>query len=407
MLAFWTDNNSSRIDALFRQSGLFREDSKWDKRADYRERTITAAIARTYETYKPRERADGNGKRPTILTEEQAEREAIQQEDEFTFIVPARQFLSIIDPPICYLIPELLPDRTMALDHGWPRSLKSWAAVEKGIALATGTPAFAMERFRVETPVHVLYLSQEDAESIVRMRVKALLKARKIEQYPETLSFSVFKGIDLDSTEWQDLLCRGIQKNGIRLVIFDPIRRFTSEADRGPHEVGRITQYLRARIINVEGSGSDIVHHDTKPPADGKDDRPRPQRVSGGDWYSSCECPISYERISDTSSLVVPEGYKLSKDPESFQIRLDTDDERNPTRASLIGETVDATDAADLTLHHQIREYVIANPGKAGSAIAKAIHRNKDDVIKALNNSPDFDSVKHRNAHLWHFRGNP
>lgn len=54
-LAFWTGNDPARIDRLFRQSGLMRP--KWD-RADYRERTITAAVAGTTETYTPRPRVE-------------------------------------------------------------------------------------------------------------------------------------------------------------------------------------------------------------------------------------------------------------------------------------------------------------------------------------------------------------
>ena len=41
MLAFWTGGDATRIDALFRQSGLHRK--KWD-REDYRNRTITEAL---------------------------------------------------------------------------------------------------------------------------------------------------------------------------------------------------------------------------------------------------------------------------------------------------------------------------------------------------------------------------
>jgi hypothetical protein len=50
LLAFWTAKDASRIDRLFRQSGLMRD--KWD-RDDYRERTISAAIACSRETYNP------------------------------------------------------------------------------------------------------------------------------------------------------------------------------------------------------------------------------------------------------------------------------------------------------------------------------------------------------------------
>jgi hypothetical protein len=51
-LAFWTNRDAGRIDALFRRSGLMRD--KWEKRKDYREATIARAIERTTETWKPK-----------------------------------------------------------------------------------------------------------------------------------------------------------------------------------------------------------------------------------------------------------------------------------------------------------------------------------------------------------------
>jgi len=47
MLTFWCGPNRSRIEALFRQSGLARD--KWLEREDYRERTMQAAIEKTSE----------------------------------------------------------------------------------------------------------------------------------------------------------------------------------------------------------------------------------------------------------------------------------------------------------------------------------------------------------------------
>jgi putative DNA primase/helicase len=58
-LAFWCGPNSSeRIDALFRQSGLFR--SKWN-RDYYRTRTIRKALDGRTEFYSPRRRPSANG----------------------------------------------------------------------------------------------------------------------------------------------------------------------------------------------------------------------------------------------------------------------------------------------------------------------------------------------------------
>lgn len=48
MLAFWTGNDSARIDLLFRRSGLYRQ--KWE-RDDYRNRTIAKAIESCREAY--------------------------------------------------------------------------------------------------------------------------------------------------------------------------------------------------------------------------------------------------------------------------------------------------------------------------------------------------------------------
>src|SRR5918995_2074722 len=49
MLAFWTGGDASRIDTLFRQSGLYRK--KWQRR-DYRNRTIAEALSGKTEFYK-------------------------------------------------------------------------------------------------------------------------------------------------------------------------------------------------------------------------------------------------------------------------------------------------------------------------------------------------------------------
>src|SRR5215204_1527510 len=49
MLAFWTGGDATRIDTLFRQSGLYRK--KWE-RNDYRNRTITQALSGKTEFYK-------------------------------------------------------------------------------------------------------------------------------------------------------------------------------------------------------------------------------------------------------------------------------------------------------------------------------------------------------------------
>ena len=133
-----------------------------------------------------------------------------------TYIEFAPEFLSIEEPPPEYIVCDLLPAGVIALLHGEPRARKSWAALDIAIALATGTPAFGLERFSVSRPLRVLYSSQEDGRAVVQLRAKALLKGRNIDQVPKTLAFSVHKNIDFDLAEWRERLLLDIVSIGFR-----------------------------------------------------------------------------------------------------------------------------------------------------------------------------------------------
>ncbi len=302
---------------------------------------------------------------------------------ESQYIEFAPSFLSVQDPPTAYLIHELLPEGVLALDHGEPRTRKSWAAVEQAVALATGTPAFGLDRFAVPHKQPALYSSQEDNAVLVRKRTKAVLRGRGIDGFPETLAFSVHKGINLESAEWHDRLIRDVQHHGFRLVVLDPVRRFAPNADKGPAEVCAITTYLRRLVIET-GATVCLVHHDTKPPADGRDNRRRSQKASGGDWFAASECPMSVEKIDESTSMAIPEDYKVSTDPQPFTFKLETDDPRNPTIARLIGQNADAGQVTDLVAQQKILSYLKEQKTASGSRVAKGCKMNKETALTAL-----------------------
>jgi hypothetical protein len=77
-----------------------------------------------------------------IFAEDEAklERIALQHEHQppdSDYIEFAPRFLAVEDPPVRYLVNELLPEQVLCLMHGEPRTRKSWAALEIAIALAT------------------------------------------------------------------------------------------------------------------------------------------------------------------------------------------------------------------------------------------------------------------------------
>ena len=69
LLAFWTRGDYERIDRLFRQSGLYRDD-KWSKREDYREKTINRALENTTEYYDQNKQKSQESEQHGVSTQE-------------------------------------------------------------------------------------------------------------------------------------------------------------------------------------------------------------------------------------------------------------------------------------------------------------------------------------------------
>jgi hypothetical protein len=233
-------------------------------------------------------------------------------------------FLAEEDPPVEVIFPGLLPRGVIMLLHGEPRSRKSLAAFELALSAATGTAPFWLPRLCPPAPVGVLYVQEEDPRSLTRHRIRRLVADRCGSDLPSTLYVSVRRGVNLDDPGWVVRLIEDLRRLDVRLLVLDAARRFSSKTDEGPSKVREFTGVLR-QIITEAGVTIVIVHHDVKPPANGKDGRSRSQRASGADWFAVSECPVHVERVGERESLVYPQDYKFTDDPGPFQFRCELD----------------------------------------------------------------------------------
>src|SRR5262245_53938694 len=240
------------------------------------------------------------------------------------YIESLAAFLAEDDPPLRVVFPDLLPAGVIMLLHGEPRARKSLAAFELALAAATGTAPFGLPRFQPPGAISVLYVQEEDPRALTRPRLRRLVRERSGLEPPSTLHVSVRRGIDLDDPEWVARIIGDLQRLGCSLLVLDAARRLSVKTDEGPAKVRELVGVLR-RIVTQAGVTIVIVHHDTKPPQNGQDQRRRSQRASGGDWFAAAECPVHLERINETTSLVFPEDYKFAADPAPFTFRCETD----------------------------------------------------------------------------------
>src|SRR4029453_10187611 len=104
---------------------------------------------------------------------------------------------------------------------------------------------------------------------------------------------------------WVERIIADLGRLNVKLLVLDAARRLFEQTDEGPAKVRAATSVLRS-IVTRAGVTIVVVHHDTKPPQNGQDQRRRSQRASGGDWFAACECPVPEGRECHPAPLAIP-----------------------------------------------------------------------------------------------------
>jgi hypothetical protein len=307
---------------------------------------------------------------------------------------------TITEPP--WLVEGLIPGDGTVLLHSQPREYKTLTAQALAIAITTGTPAFGMERLHVSEAAPAWYITEEDGWWRSTQRFGQLCEGYGISAPPDLLHISAGKGLNLDTTEWQERIIATAREHGYRLVILDPLRSLTETADQGPRELKPFALFLR-RFIRETGAVVCIIHHDTKPPATATDQRRRPQRASGGGIFSIADSPIHVDRVDEMRRMLVPCAFKFAADPPAVTVRL----EQGPGWLRLVGEETTAAKPDDAAVDLRILEYLKHSPYSYGSVVAKGVHANKELVLqrlKALASRGIVDSVDVGKGIKWFAR---
>jgi hypothetical protein len=210
MLAFWIGGDATRIDSLFRQSGLYRD--KWD-RNDYRNKTITEALSGKTEFYKaPKSVKLADGPERKI--------EELQPEE-------VGKLLSGVEPEeVSWLWPSWLALGKLALVDGDPGLGKSAMTLDLAARVSTG---MAFPDGAECEPAGVVLLSAEDgladtisprldAAGADTSRILALATVPDENGHDRLLSIP----------EDLPLIEKGIRRVGAGLLIVDPLMAFLS-----------------------------------------------------------------------------------------------------------------------------------------------------------------------------------
>jgi hypothetical protein len=297
-----------------------------------------------------------------------------------------------------WLVDGLIPGDGIVLLHSQPREYKTLIAQALLIALTTATPAFGLERLQIAEAIPAWYITEEDSWWRVTHRLGQLVAGSRC-LAPELLHVSAGKGLNLDTTEWQERIIATAREQGYRFVVLDPLRSVTETADQGPRELKPFALFLR-RFIRETGAVVLIVHHDVKPLANGTDQRRRPQRASGGGIFSIADSPIAVDRVDETRKMLVPCAYKFAADQPAVTVQL----EQGPGWLRLVGEEATAAKPDDAALDLRIVEFLRNTPYSYGNKVAAGVQARKELVLerlKALSGRGLVDSVEQSRGIKW------
>lgn len=240
-----------------------------------------------------------------------------------------------------WLVNELIPaGEEIVLVYGRERQGKSLALLEVCFALATGTDAFAMERFAVPRPVNVLYVCEEDPRAPFKRRARALGLGRGTPKAGPRLRVSIRKGWHFDRKKDQDEIIELALRYESEFIGLDPLSRLTQLVGGSGKDFLPFADFLM-RLSRETGATLALVAHDKHRLLE--DGTPHRDAIAGGGILPVCTAPIHFVSLKDGERQLVPTDYKFHEAPAPFAYRLETPNGVDPLDAGfymrLVGQT--------------------------------------------------------------------
>jgi hypothetical protein len=262
--------------------------------------------------------------------------------------------------------------------HGDPRTFKTWHAEDVMLSLVAGVPALG--GLPTGGPMVVLYVSNEDPARRTADRLVKLARGKGLTGLPEHLLLAVHSGLWLDDEDSQAKLITLVKREGVGLVVLDPLRSVTAGVDQGPRDLQPFARFLRL-LMTCSGCAVLGLHHDVKPLAGVNDSRKRAHRASGGGLFSIADAPVHFERVGDDPTVLLhPSGWKHSDTPGPLETRLTVTDDG----ATLTAVATTSASASDRELHAKILDFVTGHPDTSGNKIAAGLRARREVVTRAL-----------------------
>lgn len=230
---------------------------------------------------------------------------------------PVSALLGEPEPDLAWLIEGLWTDKSRGLIAGHPGVGKTWLALDMLLAVSTG--GLCLGKYRTAGPAPCMLIEEEASRLNLARRVHALARARGLRDSDLSNLFHItrqFAKVPRDTLEIASI----VKEHGIKLVVFDSLRRFHSAKENSSDEMQVVLDSF-AKIGEVGGCSVVLIHHLSKA---GKEEGRKPlfERMRGtGDLWAWRDCIIGVEGEEDADTATCSFQFRDAETPGPIRIK--------------------------------------------------------------------------------------
>lgn len=256
--------------------------------------------------------------------------------------LPISELLDKDLPPIRWLVGGIIPEEGITIMAAKPASLKTWAALQMAIDVASGEK-FLGEFETQQAPV--LILDAESGERLLKNRLEVLSASKELPIYYRSYS----GGKKFDKQFFESVLTFCVE-NGVKLVIYDSLIRFIDAKDE--NSAKDVSDGFK-RFSRLKNAGISVllIHHSRK--SGDLDGVGSLDSVRGsGDIVASCDVGIVlYGKTNNAITIRVGKNrYDEEMKPFRAEFKKDSEEHSRWRYLGAIEERNERSDVIEVVL---------------------------------------------------------
>ncbi len=308
-------------------------------------------------------------------------------EARFTF-EQATSLLKRAIAPLVWLIFGFLPEKSVIVIAGEPKTSKTWLALTMALAISVRNDLFGVFRVPGSSRRGVAYFALEDSERSFRTRLAAIARGMDLEPLEAVEHVQVKCRASLDLLNDADLcgLAAACPAN-LELLIIDPLRDAHTAEENSSGEMAEVMRRLRF-LRDTLGCSVLFVHHSAKSSPDRANRRPG-QLMRGSSAVHGAVDGGVYLQMTKASEdewvNTVQVELKAGKGAGTFSLTLNVEDDDNgEAHVARWSYSSEPTAKGQGALEANVQRLVELLSVKYGQATEGKRGMNREDIRAAL-----------------------